>query len=297
MAAVATPAGVRFENVAYATDFQDQAAAALPYVLSIARKYQSKIHLVHVITLSPFSAPGPTSALRAIEAQAIREAKEAAAELTPVFGTIPNEVIVRKGNIWKELCEIVDQRHIDLIVAGTHGRSGVKKLLMGSVAEKILRHAPCPVLTIGPRVRGDADCFENLHSILVPTDFSLESLAALRWAISLAQSNHTRLYVLHVTPGEDAPESSLKTALRDLMPPTTAIEFAPKLFVDHGVPSVKILDLAEELAADLIVLGVKQPAVLKGTSTHQTMATAGKVIAGAGCPVITLRPQAIKPLA
>jgi nucleotide-binding universal stress UspA family protein len=264
----------------------------LPYALSIARKYGSKVYLVHIIALSPFSGPGPTSALRAIEAQAIREAKEAVIELSPVFGTIPNEVIIRKGNVWKEMCDIVEQKRIDLIVTGTHGRSGVSKVVMGSVAEKIFRHAACPVLTVGPRIHGDSDRFNDLHSILVPIDFSPESIAAVSWAVSLAQSNHSRLYLLHVTPGEEEPESSLKMALHNLVPTAEEIGCAPKVFVERGLPSQKILDLAEELAADLIVLGVKRPALIEGTSTHQTMATASKVIGAAGCPVITVRPRA-----
>jgi nucleotide-binding universal stress UspA family protein len=283
---------VRIENIVYATDFRGHSRVALPYSLSIARKYGSKIYLVHIIGLSPFSGPGPTSALRAIEAQAIREAKEAAIELSPAFGTIPNEVIIRKGNIWKEIADVVEQKQIDLIVTGTHGRSGANKVVMGSVAEKIFRHAPCPVLTIGPNIHGDPDRFDDLHSILVPADFSPESLAAVSWATSLAQSNQARLYLLHVTPGDEEPEASLKTALHNLVPAATELACMPKAFVEKGTPSQKILDLSEELAADLIVLGVKPPALLEGTSTHQIMATASKVIAGAGCPVITVRPRA-----
>jgi len=291
MAPVATSSGVRIENIAYATDFHGPSATALPYARAIARKYGSKIYVVHVIALSPFSGPGPTISLRAIEAQAIREAKEAAAELSPSFGTIPNEAIIRKGNIWKEIADVVQEKRIDLIVTGTHGRSGVSKALMGSVAEKIFRHAPCPVLTIGPKIDGDPDRLGDLHSILVPVDFSSESLDAVSWAVSLAQTNHSRLYLLHVTPGEDEPVSSLKTALHNLIPAGAELDCAPKAFVERGLPSQKILDLAEELAADLIVLGVKRPAILEGTSTHQTMATASKVIGGAGCPVITVRPR------
>jgi len=247
---------------------------------------------VYVIALSPFSNPGPTIALRAIESQGIREAKAAAMELSPVFGQIPNEVLIRKGNIWKELSNVVEQKQINLIVMGTHGREGVSKMIMGSVAEKIFRLAPCPVLTIGPKIHGEPDRFANLHSILVPTDFSPQFLAAVSYATSLAQVNQARLYLLHVTPSDEVPEASLKQALRNLIPPEIELSFAPKVFVEAGVPSQKILDLAEELAVDLIVLGVKPPALFQGTSTHQAMATACKVVSGAGCPVITVRASA-----
>ena len=284
--------GLRLENVLYATDFRLRSKAALPFALSVARRYGSKVYVTHVIDLSPLSGPGPTNALRAIEAQAIREAKEAALELSPVFGQIPNEVVIRKGNVWKEISNIVEEKRINLIVVGTHGREGVNKVIMGSVAEKIFRQASCPVLTIGPRIHGESDRFANLHSILVPTDFSPESLAAVSYAISLAQVNRARLYLLHVTLVDDGPEPSLELALRNLIPSETEFTFAPKVFVEVGVASQKIVDRAEELAVDLIVLGVKPPAISQGTSTHQTMATACKVVSEAGCPVITVRAPA-----
>jgi nucleotide-binding universal stress UspA family protein len=282
---------VNLENVLYVTDFHGHSRAALPYALSIARKYGSKVYIAHVIALSPFPDAAPTGALRAIEAQAIREAKEAAIELSPFFGRIPNEVLIRKGDIWKELSQIVEEKQIDLIVAGTHGRSGVSKMIMGSVAEKIFRRAPCPVLTIGPRIHGEPDRFADLHSILVPTDFTPESAAAVSYATSLAQVNQSRLYLLYVAPAGDVPEVSLKEALRNSIPPEIDLSFAPKVFVEVGAPSQTILDLSEELAVDLIVLGVKHPAIFQGTSTHQTMATACKVVNGATCPVITVRPS------
>jgi len=280
--------GVRLENVLYATDFHSHSRAALPYALSIAHRYGSKVYVVNVVNVSPFASPGATGALRAVEAQAIREAKAAAMELSSDLGQVQNEVVIRKGNVWKEISDVVEQKRIDLIVVGTHGREGVSKVIMGSIAEKIFRRASCPVLTIGPRIHGEPDQFDHLHSILVPMDFRPESMAALSYATSLAQMNQARLYLLHVTPAEEAPTRSLKAALRNLTPATGELTFAPKVFVEAGIPSQQILDLAEELAVDLIVLGVKRPALLEGTSPHQAMATACKVVSGAGCPVITV---------
>ena len=281
--------GMRLENVLYATDFRAHSRAALPYALSVARRYGSTVYVVHVVDLSPFSSPGPTGLLRALEAQAIREAKASVLELSPVLGQTPNEVLIRKGAIWKEIFDIVEKKQIDLIVVGTHGREGVNKVIMGSVAEKIFRQAPCPVLTIGPRIHGEPDRFADLHSILVPVDFSPESLAALSYATSLAQENRSRLYLQHVTPIDEVPEPSLKQALRNLIPPEIDLVFAPKAFVEVGTPSERILDLTEELAVDLIVLGVKPASIFQGTSVHQAMATACKVVSGSGCPVITVR--------
>jgi nucleotide-binding universal stress UspA family protein len=284
-----TPSVIALENLLFATDFHSHSNAALPYALSIARRHGSKVYVAHVIALSPFSAPSPTSALRAIEAQALREANDAAAGLKPLLGDIPSEFLIRKGNVWKEISDIVDKKQIKLIVVGTHGRQGAAKVVMGSVAEQIFRHARCPVLTIGPKIHGDPDTFAGLHSILVPTDFSPESHGAISWAASLAQLYQSRLYLFHATSAEETQPACLKSAIRNLLPAEMELSFAPKVFVESGTPSQKILDLADELAVDLIVLGVKPPSLLKGTSTHQNMATACKVVSGAGCPVITVR--------
>jgi nucleotide-binding universal stress UspA family protein len=292
MKAQFTSPAVRLENVLYATDFNVPSKVALPYALSVARRHGSKVYVVHVINLSPFSSPGPTVALRAIEAQAIREAKLDVMELSPALGQLPNEVLIRKGDVWKEISSIVDEKRIDLIVVGTHGREGLSKAIVGSVAEKIFREAPCPVLTVGPHIHGEADRFAGLHSILLSTDFSPASQAAVCYAASLAQVNQARLYLLYVAPTEDAPKESLKAALWNLIPAGADLSFAPKVLVEVGDPSRKILDLSEELAVDLIVLGVKPPALFRRTSTHQSMATVCKVVSGASCPVITVRAQA-----
>ena len=181
------------------------------------------------------------------------------ASLEPQLKAITHEVIIRKGDIWQELSAIVEQEEIDLVIMGTHGRTGVSKVLMGSVAEKMFRHAPCPVLTVGPNVSGEPEAIVDIHTILFPTDFSPESVAAVPYAISLAQEHQARVYLLHVTSSDvgDVPELSVKAALHNLIPPRTEFLCEPRMFIESGIPAQKILELAEELAVDLIVLGVK----------------------------------------
>jgi len=291
MATRPVPAQVLLKNVLYATDFSARSAPALPYALAIARKYHSKVFAAHVISLSPFPKSSLTVARQAIAGQAVREAKVAMGTIEPQFKEIPHELMIRKGDIWDELAAIIAQNEIHLIVLGTHGRSGVSKVLMGSVAEKIFRQASCPVLTVGPRVRGEPGTIANMHTILYPTDFSPESLAAAPYAISLAQENQARLYLLHVTKrgADDVPAAPLKIALRNLIPPRTELSCDPKTLVESGEPAQKILDLAEELAMDLIILGVKPAPALPGASTHLGMSTAYKVVTSAICPVLTVR--------
>src|SRR5260370_42206260 len=109
----------------------------------------------------------------------------------------PYEVLMPRGKVTNELGRIVQEHEIDLLVVGTHGRGGVRKLFMGSVADEILRHAACPVLSIGPNVSCKPNGEIQFHHILFPTDFSEESLAALTYAISLAEDDQAQLSLLH----------------------------------------------------------------------------------------------------
>jgi nucleotide-binding universal stress UspA family protein len=291
MEKISTTTRVALDNILYATDFSRASSAALPYALSIARKYGSTLFAVHVVSLSPFSNTSPTMAWQALAGQALRAARDAMATFETRMSGVAHEFMIRKGDTWKELSSILEEKRIDLIVVGTHGRAGVSKVLMGSVAEKILRQAPCPVLTVGPHVGAEPGAVADLHSILYPTDFSPESLGAAPFAISLAQEHQARLYLLHVTENQDneASQIAMKTALRKLVPPHPEFSCDPKVLIEFGAPAQKILDVAEELAVDLIVLGVKRAGIFPLVPTHFAMATAYKVVTGAICPVLTVR--------
>jgi nucleotide-binding universal stress UspA family protein len=282
---------VSFGNILYATDFSTPSDLALPYALAIARKYASKIFVAHVVSLSPFPKAAPTLAWRAIAAQAVREAQEAMADVDPHLEEISHEALIRKGDIWTELSAIIEEKRIDLVVLGTHGRTGLNKAVLGSVAERIFRRAHCPVLTVGPNVSAPSSAIADIHEILYPTDFSAASLFAASYAISLAKTTQARLYLLHVVKqtAENVSESRSRDALLDLVPPGTALSCEPKAMVESGVPAQKILSVAEELAADLIVLGVKPPAAFSGASVHLPMATAHHIVSQAKCPTLTVR--------
>jgi nucleotide-binding universal stress UspA family protein len=131
--------------------------------------------------------------------------------LLPDLEIIPHHhTYIRRGKMPDVISEIVDKQRIDLLVVGTHGGTGVGKLLMGSVAEGIVRHATCPVLTVGPKASGrikqefqpDGKDFApgeiELRQIIFATDFTAESLAAAPFAISLAEEFQARLGMLHV---------------------------------------------------------------------------------------------------
>jgi len=281
---------ITFDNILFATDFSKQSNGALPFALSIAHKYGSKICATHVLTPPPLGN-FPTIEVQALAAQELREAYDSSSELRRRLGAIPHETLLRRGEIWDELSAVVRDKNIDLIVLGTHGRAGVSKLLMGSVAERIFRQSTCPVLTVGPNVSGEPGSVADIHTILCPVDFTPESLAAFPYAVSLAQENQARLYLMHVVPDvlPGFERSSLLTRLKELVPLEANLWCEPKAFVESGDPTDRILEQAEELGVDLIVLGIRPVSTLAGTRTHLGTATAYKVVSHAICPVLSVR--------
>jgi len=281
---------VSIRNILFPTDFSRVSMSALPYALVMARKYGSKLFPVH-INAEPLGAPASLrEGMGALGARPRNETEQDVALLQAQLPHIPYEMIFRRGDVWTELSEIISAKQIDLIVTGTHGRSGIGKLLAGSVAETIFRHAACPVLTVGPAVSGEPESIIDLHEILFATDFSESSTAALPHAISLAQQNQARLYLLHVLqPSEAASETPLKNRLRNLVPPTIELSCEPKEFVQYGSPAEQILEFADELAVDLIVLGVRHPPSYFEATRHLRLATAYTVASQAVCPLLTIR--------
>ena len=281
---------ITFENILFATDFSKQSNVALPFALSIAHKYASKMFAAHVLAPPPLGN-FPTIEVQALAAQALREAREYEKDLSRRLVGVVHEELLRKGDIWDELSAIAREKHIDLIVVGTHGRAGVSKLLIGSVAEKIFRQSPCPVLTVGPNVSGEPGSVADIHTILCPVDFTAESLSALPYAISLAEENQARLYLMHVVPGPvlEFEEAALMNRLKALIPPEANLWCEAKVFVESGDPPERILEEAEELGVDLIVLGIRPVSTLAGTRTHLGTATAYKIVSHAICPVLSVR--------
>lgn len=281
---------VTVENILLATDFSKQSSVTVPFALSIAHKYGSKIFAAHVLPPPPLGNL-PTLEVRSLSAQGLREAREKIKVLAHALGSVPNEELLRKGEVWGELSAILEEKKIDLIVLGTHGRAGVSKLLMGSVAETILRQSPCPVLTVGPNVSAEPGSVADIHTILCPIDFTPDSLAAVPYAISLAQEHRARLYLMHVSPGPvfGPEETSLANRLRELVPPEAKLWCEPKVMVESGEPADKILEEAEELGIDVIVLGIRPVSTLAGTRTHLGMATAYRIVSRAICPVLSVR--------
>lgn len=274
-----------FRNILFATDFSGESRAALPYAIALARRYDAKLFLAHVIASEEEAARDGEEARRAAAVLMEPIEKEVHA------ANVPTQTLLVSGSIHLRLCELVRQYQVELIVAGTHGRTGWKRLVLGSTTEEIFRCAPCPVLTVGPRAIAHPHLPDVQH-ILCATDFSPESNHAARYAHALARAYGARITMVHVLPGLLAsnPEAErlahifveeMRRQLPGVVPGKTYLECR----LAFGEPSEEVLRLREPTQADLIVLGARHAGRY---ATHLLGGVAYRVVAGAECPVLTV---------
>ncbi len=302
------PSAISLNNVLYATDFSARSESAFPYATAICRRFGSTLHLAHV--LSDTNVLLMTGGVDYVSVDTIYEdarceAREKIQQLATRLGKIPHQTYLRHGQVWTNLSSIVREKNIDLIVLGTHGRTGFGKLILGSVAEDILRHAPCPVLTVGPRVCGRARLPNfrtnggelapvelDLRHILYATNVAPVSPEVASLAIALATDFEAQLTLMHVieryTNPHDRPALIEAGAerLQAIVPRDVRLT-APEIVVEVGSAPECIVKVAREREADLIVLGA-HPANL---TTHLPWTTVHDVVAHAPCPVLTVRAE------
>jgi nucleotide-binding universal stress UspA family protein len=286
---------MEIKNVLFPTDFSPAADGAIPYVSEIVRRFGARLYALYVRppVINPMTEPASWPAL---ERAAMAEAKAQRQSLLEAFPGIKPEVMIEEGDFWQILKSIIEPQRIDLIVLGTRGRSGAAKFFLGSKAEEIFREAPCAVLTIGPYSHTKPQRGE-FTEILYATDFSPSSAGAVAYAISLAQEFQAHLTLLHVIADEKAGDlvhaaeltGSAERLLRKFVSPEAEIWCEPHFAVERGPAAEKILEVAKQKKADLIVLGVRQPSGFPGAATHMPIAIAHQVVSRAECPVLTLR--------
>ena len=304
---------VGFKHVLIATDFSAASERALACALPIVQRYHSAVSIVHAIspetrepvTFDPLPAVLDRPRLRA-EREMGRLADEAAIKnLSP-------HIVLEHGTVWDVLSSVIEREDIDLLVLGTHGRGGLKKLALGSVAEEVLRLATCPVLTIGPNVPlADSGSF-GFRSILFATDFGPASTKAFPYALALAEDCQAKLILLHMVPpipvvdtaalaycpgpyaaqeAEDWQSSSRKESarrLRKLLPSDTQLTSQPEYVVGADFLPEGILGTADAHRVDLIVMGANQVSFPR-VAAHMPWALTHDVLCKAKCPVLTVR--------
>lgn len=304
---------IEIRNILCPIDFSDYSRRALDHAVAIARWYDSSITVLHVYSTAPVAAYAPGSPILESTALTPADREQLTAHAEHVVdaanvGETPVELLIVEGNVAVEI--LSRARQASLLVIGTHGRSGFDRLVLGSVTEKVLRKAECPVLTV-PRAApgtasGGAVVFKR---ILCPIDFSDASTNALNYAMSFAQEADAHLTVLHVMTYEmeltpemsdsfiayghlskeefrKACEDNSRERLKAVVPDTVRAYCTVETLVAIGKPYREILRVATEQHSDLIVMGVQ------GRGAADLMffgSTTQHVVRQATCPVLTLR--------
>lgn len=281
-------------NILFATDFSEASRNALPFATALARRYESTVFIANVLE----EIPVPSVPMDYLPPEIEREQATAAKRIDEFLKNdclrdLKTEVVIEPGFIWPVLAKTVLDRKIDLMVLGTHGRGAIRRILLGSVAEEICRHAPCPVITVGPHVRPIADDFDRVDKILFATDFSEGSTHALYYALAFVEEHDARLILLHVVHPPALPldvtdqmiaESEKK--LRGLIRPEAVPAKRPMFVTLVGNPVDQILALADREKVNLIVMGMHKAGAF---ASHWPFEVAAEVLARAQCPVLSVR--------
>ena len=284
-------------------DFSETSQHALDHAAAIAGWYEAQLTVLYIFASRP-AMDVPPLPLTDADRERLREEMRRAAARVP--GGVPLDLRIEEAAVVHE--EILAQgRNIgaDLLVLGTHGRSGFQRLFLGSVTEKVIRKAACPVLVVPPRAPGASPGTPvQFRRILCPVDFSESSLQALAYALRMAEEADAHLTALHVidmpavTSEEPAAfEADLdrirragaaeaKQRLHALVPDRARTFCTVETAIVEGRAYAEIVRQAAGRQSDLIVMGVRGRGaidrLLFGSTTHH-------VIRSAACPVLIVR--------
>ena len=287
-----TPTKMSLKTLLVATDFSPASENALRFAVNLSRVYGAKLLLAHVL-------PPPQEAVteHRICDHDVKHRAEVETRLAKMgdfesFAGLQHEEIILEGTPQEAVTDLIRKRDADVVVLGTHGRTGLRDLLMGSVAETIFRHTDCPVITVGPRVRFPHVDSAKIEKIMLATDLQ-GTQHALPYALSLARENNAQLLMLHVLEGTavlpfDVPDRFAEAAKKQMWQILADQGYTgtPELIVEMGRPAREILATASIQDVDLIVMGVHNG---RTTASHAPWAVAHQVVGRAPCPVLTVR--------
>jgi len=295
---------VALDRILCPTDFSDFSAAALAYATALAVTYGATVRVLHVATPFPIVAPylDTPGDPRLFEAQRAAIDQSLSAEAARVRAAGVTAVTDhRTGSPVHEILQAVAETHTDLIVVGTHGRGGFERLVLGSVTEKLLRMAPCAVLTVPHSALGRTAAAVRWERILCAHDGSAASQAGVAYAASLAERTGARLTLVSVVEtvpyGGDftgpefaafrqARQDHAEEALDTALPPAVRARCQIDDCVVYGKPSQQILAVAQQVRPDVIVMGVQGRGALDLLVFGSTV---NQVVRQAEHPVLTVR--------
>ena len=196
---IVKPRPLRVRRILVTTDFSRPSLTAIPYALAVARHFGAKLHLLHVVDTTQFSSKSlmlPLISPAELSRPLLNRLQGIALKFSP-SGEI-HVMKPREGRAYNEICESARKSGAGLIVIATHGTTGFQHVWLGSTAERVVQHSPCPVLVVRQRGRRFQEGGIRLRKILVPLDFSDCSRVAFDCGAMLASEFHAELLLAHV---------------------------------------------------------------------------------------------------
>ena len=305
----------RIGTILVPTDFSPESLKAVRYATSLLRQFDGALHLVHVhdvdysYALPPIVAVPPMITAGEVEAYCRGELQKLSAEHTQ--GGIAPQLHCASGRAFDRICKLAADIPADLIAISTHGHTGLKHLVLGSTTERVVRHAPCPVLVVRDVERdfvatddaaGAADASLKIGNICVPVDFSACSANGVRYAVSFAKKCGAKLslvHAVHVQPfipadrfvaysREPAPGIIERAARMQLRKFVKSIDFdgvPHESEVQIGRAADQICAYADAKGCDLIITSTHG---LTGFAHVMLGSTAEHVVRYARCPVLVV---------
>lgn len=288
---------IRMERILFASDFTESSEMALPYAAAFARLFGARIMALHVVSPEEYARIPSEQRETMLEALKIAAAERLKRVLLAAhLEGIAFRVQVEYGEVLDTIVSIAATQHADMIVAGSHGRHGIQKLLAPAVEEEIAIASLCPVLLVGPEVSVSPESEAHIRRVLYATDLEKKSKPALEYAYALARACSARLLLLHVA--DDVWREPLSTRmsaegfcrmrmLKSGLPehePGVEVEFQ----VEFGECEQMILEVAQGRDAQLIVMGISAAAHPE-LKSHLPGPLAYDVATHAACPVLAVR--------
>lgn len=299
---------LKMERILLATDFSAGAGRALAYASFFASAWEAHLDLLHVIPLWP-----DADLLGALDRPKLDQIREEITRRLDGLGSQLRRAGVKslahqdQGMPSERIIAAAQTYNANLVVVGSHGRSNLEHILLGSVAERVVKGAPCPVLTVRASHLGAKNSSSHeraddirIRRILLASDLSECSLPAVDYAVQLANTFSASVTILHVIEWRslgasftvddftewDRLRESIESRLSDMAEQLRSKGATAQCVLKTGSPADAILDLAKEQACDMVVMGTHGR---RGVSRLLIGSVAEAVLRRADCPVLTVK--------
>ena len=283
-----------FDRLLVATDFSAASQAAFRTALDACITFRASLLILHVFEYSEMAPPESGGLLLELQGHCenCRETLEDMRQQAIRAG-VECDTLLESGNAAACILEAIDAKNVDLAILGTRALHGFERLIFGSTAETVLRGAPCPVLTVGPRVENCSRACQCEGPIVFATDFDFTTMHAIRFAAGFANLTGAPLHCLHVLPRTleggshcEIVPGIMSEALQQLASESGVVIEPPTCATTYGSEiSYAVVDYARQHKAKLIVLGVRQASLL---ASHVPEHITYRIITEANCPVLTM---------